>query len=183
MPLTRAHLILAVDAAMVEMQNISPPLRRSECERLIRAALSIKAAPEPVQGEAVGRFCGEFGGDVNGNMWFKVKTRGSIPAPGAMLYTAEAKPDDELAAMRARGDQIEREIMANKHTAASVFTQMRTAALYTAPPSPDAELAELRALLAGTNYAASADCHNARVVAAAIARIDTALARLSELHK
>ncbi|MGK8439034.1 hypothetical protein ACRS3X_17185 [Ectopseudomonas hydrolytica] len=29
----------AVDAAMVEMQNISPPLRRSECERLIRAAL------------------------------------------------------------------------------------------------------------------------------------------------
>ncbi|USR38110.1 hypothetical protein L1F06_015675 [Ectopseudomonas hydrolytica] len=31
----------AVDAAMVEMQNISPPLRRSECERLIRAALPV----------------------------------------------------------------------------------------------------------------------------------------------
>jgi len=28
-----------VDAAMVEMQNIHPPLKRSECERLIRAAL------------------------------------------------------------------------------------------------------------------------------------------------
>ena len=27
-----------VDAAMVEMKNIYPPLRRSECERLIRAA-------------------------------------------------------------------------------------------------------------------------------------------------
>lgn len=32
-------LTAAVDAAMVEMRNISPPLRRSECERLIRAAL------------------------------------------------------------------------------------------------------------------------------------------------
>jgi hypothetical protein len=53
---------------------------------------------EPVQGEAVGRFCGEFGGDVNGNMWFKVKTRGAIPAPGAMLYTSPAKPDAELVA-------------------------------------------------------------------------------------
>jgi hypothetical protein len=51
---------------------------------------------EPVQGEAAGRFCGEFGGDVNGNMWFKVKTRGAIPAPGAMLYTSPAKPDAEL---------------------------------------------------------------------------------------
>lgn len=30
----------AVDAAMVEMANIHPPLRRSECERLIRAALA-----------------------------------------------------------------------------------------------------------------------------------------------
>lgn len=33
------HLVDAVDAAMVEMANISPPLRRSECARLIRAAL------------------------------------------------------------------------------------------------------------------------------------------------
>jgi hypothetical protein len=28
-----------VDAAMVEMRNIHPPLRRSECERLIHAAI------------------------------------------------------------------------------------------------------------------------------------------------
>lgn len=30
----------AVDAAMVEMAGIHPPLRRSDCERLIRAALN-----------------------------------------------------------------------------------------------------------------------------------------------
>jgi hypothetical protein len=36
------ELTAAVDAAMVEMANIHPPLRRSECERLIRAALANK---------------------------------------------------------------------------------------------------------------------------------------------
>ena len=36
-------------------------------------------------------------------------------------------------ALRKRFDEIEREIMEGKHTAASVFTQMRTAAIYTAP--------------------------------------------------
>lgn len=35
---TRDDLEAAVDAAMVEMANISPPLRRSECKRLILAA-------------------------------------------------------------------------------------------------------------------------------------------------
>lgn len=45
----RMRLVEMIDAAMVEMQNISPPLRRSECERLIRAALSTQqAAPERV---------------------------------------------------------------------------------------------------------------------------------------
>ena len=29
-----------IDAAMVEMKNIVPPLRRSECRKLIRAALA-----------------------------------------------------------------------------------------------------------------------------------------------
>jgi hypothetical protein len=38
-------MIARVDAAMVEMKNIHPPLRRSECERLIRAALA--SAPVP----------------------------------------------------------------------------------------------------------------------------------------
>ncbi len=33
-----------VDAAMVEMKNVSPPMRRSECERLIRAALKVQPA-------------------------------------------------------------------------------------------------------------------------------------------
>ena len=46
-------------------------------------------------------------------------------------------------------------------------------------PLPDAELVELRALLAGTNYSASGDCHNARVVVAAIARIDAAISKLT----
>lgn len=32
-------MIERVDAAMVEMRGIFPPLRRSDCERLIRAAL------------------------------------------------------------------------------------------------------------------------------------------------
>lgn len=39
-------LTAAVDAAMIEMQNISPPLRRSECERLIRAALRVLRAQQ-----------------------------------------------------------------------------------------------------------------------------------------
>lgn len=30
-----------VDRAMVEMQNMHPPLRRSECERLIKAAFTV----------------------------------------------------------------------------------------------------------------------------------------------
>lgn len=34
--------IAMIDAAMVEMENITPPLKRSECARLIRAALAAK---------------------------------------------------------------------------------------------------------------------------------------------
>ena len=45
--------------------------------------------------------------------------------------------------MHKRFNHIEREIMEGKHTAASVFTQMRTAAVYLAPAKPDAELVEL----------------------------------------
>lgn len=37
---SREMLTAAVDAAMVEMKNISPPLKRTECEQLIRAALT-----------------------------------------------------------------------------------------------------------------------------------------------
>lgn len=36
-----------VDAAMVEMSNIHPPLKRSECERLLRAALASRLGPPP----------------------------------------------------------------------------------------------------------------------------------------
>lgn len=50
------------------------------------------------------------------------KARAQLPSQGG-----------EAVAMRQRFSQIEDEIMAGKHTAASVFTQMRTAALYTHP--------------------------------------------------
>jgi len=32
-------IVRMVDAAMIEMQSMHPPMRRSECERLIRAAI------------------------------------------------------------------------------------------------------------------------------------------------
>ena len=41
--------VLMVDAAMVEMKNIVPPLRRSECLRLIRAAINATAHPPQPQ--------------------------------------------------------------------------------------------------------------------------------------
>jgi hypothetical protein len=37
-----AAIVAMVDAAMVEMKNISPPLRRSECQRLILAAIAAR---------------------------------------------------------------------------------------------------------------------------------------------
>ena len=43
----RKTVTLMVDAAMVEMKNITPPLRRSECERLIRAAISAPTEQRP----------------------------------------------------------------------------------------------------------------------------------------
>jgi hypothetical protein len=46
------QIIKMIDAAMVEMASITPPLRRSECEQLIRAALSVMVSQEPI-GEAV----------------------------------------------------------------------------------------------------------------------------------
>ena len=58
----------------------------------------------------------------------------------AMLAAAPAPVERvEQEALRKRFDEIEREICEGKHTAASVFTQMRTAAFYTAPqPTPTA---------------------------------------------
>lgn len=38
---SRDQITAMVDAAMLEMSNIHPPLRRSECERLIRAAYGV----------------------------------------------------------------------------------------------------------------------------------------------
>jgi hypothetical protein len=46
---SRDELTRMVDAAMVEMSNIHPPLRRSECERLIQAALGVDVSREGQQ--------------------------------------------------------------------------------------------------------------------------------------
>jgi hypothetical protein len=43
---SRLSLLKMIDAAMLEMRNISPPLLRSDCERLIRAALSAQWTAE-----------------------------------------------------------------------------------------------------------------------------------------
>ena len=41
------QLVAMVDAAMVEMRNIAPPLKRSECQRLIIAAIGSVPPPRP----------------------------------------------------------------------------------------------------------------------------------------
>lgn len=40
----QSGLVEMIDAAMIEMRNIAPPLRRSDCGRLIRAAMAAKEA-------------------------------------------------------------------------------------------------------------------------------------------
>lgn len=55
----------------------------------------------------------------------------------ALLAAPAVQGEADRARLRERFDEIEREIMENKHTASSVFTQMRTDVLYTAPqPAP-----------------------------------------------
>jgi hypothetical protein len=63
-----------------------------------------------------------------------------------LIAQAKAAPQAEPVsreALKKRFDQLELEVMQNKHTAASLFTKMRTAALYLDSPSPDAELVSL----------------------------------------
>lgn len=59
-PTSRKDLIAMVDAAMVEMANIAPPLRRNECERLICAAIAAQSAVKesltPQQAQGVPKF-------------------------------------------------------------------------------------------------------------------------------
>jgi len=64
----------------------------------------------------------------------------AIPTTKDHLAVAEPVSRE---ALKKRFDQLELEVMQNKHTAASLFTQMRTAALYLDPPSTDAELVAL----------------------------------------
>ena len=88
------NLIAAVDAAMVEMQNIHPPLKRSECERLIRAALSAPA--EPVSGEAVAYVDSSWIAQVRGIGCTVRKAFGTSGHDLIPIYTAPPSPDAEL---------------------------------------------------------------------------------------
>lgn len=60
---TPANIFTAmVDAAMVEMANITPPLKRSECKRLIQAALDMSPVVAPFG--YVNTYTGQFFRDV-----------------------------------------------------------------------------------------------------------------------
>jgi hypothetical protein len=100
----------------------------------------------------------------------------------AQAKSAPAEPVGREAvslSLLARFGQIEFEIMQGKHSAASVFTQMRTAAVYLAPPSPDAELVsllrEIHAVMRGYFPGANPLAHDQLM-----RRIDAKLASLRE---
>lgn len=82
-----------------------------------------------------------------GKLAFAYKTIAALEQQLADVRAQLPSQGGEAVAMRQRFSHIEDEIMAGKHTASSVFTQMRTAALYTRPADqvaePDAELIEL----------------------------------------
>jgi hypothetical protein len=134
--------IAGLKLALNEMAEHSPmacALGEYHLRPLIQQA---KAAPRPVQGDAVEPFAwAEFDGEG-----------------GHDLRLYENNEDYHQEYVKRNGDKF----------ASWVF------------PLYDADLVELRALMAGTNYSASGDCRNARVVAAEIARIDAALAKLAE---
>jgi hypothetical protein len=118
-----------VDAAMVEMKNISPPLRRSECERLIHAALaaSQQAAQAVPEGfEPASYKCGHLtiqaASQIDGSSLWKITdalgntlNRNGVwewePSPSnrddAYLARCRYKTLDECAAMlrAAKGEQ------------------------------------------------------------------------------
>jgi hypothetical protein len=50
-------IISAVDAAMVEAENLHPQLRRSDCERLIKAALEVYYREPSQEGHAAEPAC------------------------------------------------------------------------------------------------------------------------------
>lgn len=78
-----------VDAAMVEMQNMHPPMRRSHCERLILAALSIPAVLSHDHASGETQAALSVAGDTHagGVNWPKPKVANpDIPAPTGVPY-------------------------------------------------------------------------------------------------
>lgn len=91
-----------------------------------------------VQGELVAWVTARTvdGQTVNGKprrIWWENNEGVGMPIYTAPQPVVQGEPDQ--AHLRERFDEIEREIAENKHTASSVFTQMRTAAFYTTPQS------------------------------------------------
>lgn len=89
-----------IDAAMVEMQGIHPPLRRSDCQRLIRAALSWNAQYESWSNNAQlacsrcrGKGCTDEGDPEIGSALFaceKCGGSGTAAVPAAPLPGVQA---------------------------------------------------------------------------------------------
>lgn len=84
--------------------------------------------PTPEMHDAGRKACG--GGDV-GNHVYTMMLAASPAAPHPVSGERAERPD----AVRKRFSDVEDEIMAGKHNAASVFTAMRTAALYIGQPA------------------------------------------------
>lgn len=93
-----------IDAAMVEMKNIHPPLRRSDCERLIRAALSASPTP-PASTEAqlpTAEPIGNFTLPAIGQPWPGIDgiyagiSRGEDGEPDAHLVLLNAQSEDVM---------------------------------------------------------------------------------------
>jgi hypothetical protein len=108
------------------------------------------------------------------------ESRAEVMAYEEKIAAQSAEPVQGEAVMHKRFNQIEREIMEGKHTAASVFTQMRTAAVYLAAAKPDAELIQILKF-ARTTMAVTAKSENLREVERRslldeVARIDAKLA-------
>lgn len=74
--------------------------------------------------------------DLGGSHFFEVRIIHTSNEYAALPATHPAPESVGGEKMRERFSQIENEIMAGKHTASSVFTQMRTAALYMAATAP-----------------------------------------------
>ena len=108
--------VLMVDAAMVEMKNIVPPLRRSECLRLIRAAINATARPpqphaEPEQSGERAELIADLRELIDLHAWAHVVVSKAADMLEADAQQAKSK-DAELIAIHAK--LAEAELRANQ---------------------------------------------------------------------